>query len=105
MERIPRAVYTKEFRAEAAALVLRDGLSASAAAKRLSISKKTLDNWLALAKAGKLAAIGSNRSPVTEQEAELSRLRKELAETKMERDLLKKAAAYFAKESLPGTRS
>ena len=75
MERIPRAVYTKEFRAEAAALVLRDGLSASAAAKRLSISKKTLDNWLALAKAGKLAAIGSNRSPVTEQEAELSRLR------------------------------
>jgi len=95
MERIPRAVYTKEFRAEAAALVLRDGLSASAAAKRLSISKKTLDNWLALAKAGKLAAIGSNRSPVTEQEAELSRLR----------DLLKKAAAYFARESLPGTRS
>jgi len=35
---------------------------------------------------------------------ELGRVKKELAETKMERDLLKKAAAYFAKESLPGTR-
>lgn len=103
MEWMPKAVYTKEFRTDAAARVLRDGLSASAAAKRLSISKKTLDNWLALAKAGKLAAFGLNRSPVTEQEAELSGLRKVLAETKMERDLLKKAAAYLARESLPGT--
>lgn len=105
MERALKAVYTPEFRAEAVALVVRDRLKASEAARRLSISKKTLDNWLARAKTGKLAEVGSNRSPVTEQEAELSRLRKELAETKMERDLLKKAAAYFAKESLPGTRS
>jgi transposase len=105
MERVAKAVYTAEFRAEAVALVLRDGLKASEAARRLSISKKTLDNWLAQGRAGKLAAIGTNRAPVTEQEAELSRLRKELAETKMERDLLKKAAAYFARESLPGTRS
>jgi transposase len=105
MERIPKAIYTPEFRAEAVALVLRDGLKASEAARRLAISKKTLDNWLMRAKAGKLADIGSNRAPVSEQEAEISRLRKELAETRMERDLLKKAAAYFARESLPGTRS
>lgn len=105
MERAPKAVYTPEFRAEAVALVVRDGFKASEVARRLSISKKTLDNWLARAKTGKLAEVGSNRSPVTEQEAELSRLRKELSETKMERDLLKKAAAYFARESLPGTRS
>lgn len=105
MERIPKAVYTPEFRAEAVALVFRDGLKASEAARRLAISKKTLDNWLMHSKAGRLADIGSNRSPVSEQEAEISRLRKELAETRMERDLLKKAAAYFARESLPGTRS
>ena len=105
MERSPKAVYTPEFRKEAAELVLRDGLTASAAAKRLSISKKTLDNWITKAKVGKLAEIGSNRAPVTAQESELSRLRKELAETRMERDLLKKAAAYFARESMPGTRS
>ena len=39
-----------------------------------------------------------------ELEMELARTKKELAEVKMERDILKKAAAYFAKESLPGTR-
>lgn len=105
MERLPRAVYTKESRAEAAALILRDGRTVSRAAKRLSILTKTLDNWLALAKAVKLAVVGSNRLPVTEREAEFSRLRKELGEAKMERDLLKKAAACFARESLLGTRS
>jgi len=42
---------------------------------------------------------------VTDLEAENSRLRKELSETRMERDILKKATAYFARESLPGTRS
>jgi hypothetical protein len=42
--------------------------------------------------------------PLTEVEMELARTKKELAIVKMERDILKKAAAYFAKESLPGTR-
>ena len=42
---------------------------------------------------------------VSELEAENSRLRKELAEARQERDILKKATAYFARESLPGTRS
>jgi transposase len=41
---------------------------------------------------------------VVELEAENARLRKELTATKMERDIVKKAAAYFAQESLPGTR-
>ncbi len=55
-------------------------------------------------KAGKLGDIGKTRRPLTEIEMELARVKKELVETRMERDLLKKAAAYFAKESLPGTR-
>ena len=42
--------------------------------------------------------------PLTEVEMELARTKKELVEVKMERDILKKAAAYFARESLPGTR-
>jgi transposase len=55
--------------------------------------------------------VGKQRRPITEEEMEISRLKRELAELKMERDMLKKAAAYlcplgcFAKESLPGTRS
>jgi transposase len=55
-------------------------------------------------KAGRLGEIGKTYRPLTEIEMELARTRKELAEVKMERDILKKAAAYFARESLPGTR-
>ena len=50
-------------------------------------------------KEGKLAQVGQGQRVPTETEVELARLRKELAEVKMERDLLKKCAAYFAKES------
>jgi transposase len=56
------------------------------------------------AKAGKLGEVGKTYRPLTDIEMELARKRKELAEVKMERDILKKATAYFAKESLHGTR-
>jgi len=55
-------------------------------------------------KSGKLGDIGKTYRPLTEVEVELARVKKENAELKMERDILKKAAAYFARESLPGTR-
>ena len=55
-------------------------------------------------KAGKLGDVGKSYRPLTDVEMELARTKKELAEVKMERDILKKAAAYFARESLPGTR-
>jgi transposase len=58
-----------------------------------------LDNWVRAARAGTLSEIGKGLRIPTELELELSRLRKELAEVKMERDLLKKFATYFAKES------
>ena len=57
-----------------------------------------------LCKAGKLGDVGKSYRPLTDVEMELARTKKELAEVKMERDILKKAAAYFARESLPGTR-
>ena len=52
----------------------------------------------------KLGDVGKQQRPQTDIEIELARAKRELAEVKMERDILKKAAAYFAKESLPGTR-
>ena len=60
--------------------------------------------WVKVQKDGKLGDVGKARRPLTDIEMELARVKKELVETRMERDLLKKAAAYFAKESLPGTR-
>ena len=52
MQKIPKRIYTKEFKEEAAQLVLRDGLGQTEAARRLSISMKTLANWVAMAKHG-----------------------------------------------------
>jgi len=104
MEKIPHGRYTKEFREEAARLVLEDGLSSGEAAKRLSLPKSTLETWVRAAKAGKLGDVGRNRRPLTEIEVELAKVKRELTMVRMERDILKKAAAYFAKESLPGTR-
>lgn len=96
--------YTPEFRTEAVKLVTEQGLSQETAANRLSIPKGTLGNWVAAAKASTRPSAPGARS-ATELEAENARLRKELAETRLERDILKKATAYFARESLPGTRS
>jgi len=75
------------------------------AARRLSLRASTSGNWVKAHKAGKLGEIGKTQRPLTELEMELAKVKKELVETRMERGLLKKAAAYFAKESLPGTRS
>jgi len=81
-----------------------EGLSWGEAAQRLSLPTSTLANWVKAAKAGRLGEVGKKYRPLTEIEMELARTKKELAEVKMERDILKKAAAYFARESLPGTR-
>ena len=104
MKGIPQGRYTKEFRQEAVKLVMEEGLSWGEAARRLSLPTSTLANWVKAAKAGKLGDVGKSYRPLTEVEMELARTQKELAVVKMERDILKKAAAYFARESLPGTR-
>ncbi len=104
MKGIPQGRYTKEFRLEAVKLVLEEHLAWAEAARRLSLPTSTLANWVKAAKAGKLSDVGKKYRPLTEIEMELARVKKENAELRMERDILKKAAAYFAKESLPGTR-
>ena len=67
-------------------------------ARVLGIPKQTLRNWVRLAEKGELHGAGDR--PVSAEQMELARLRGELARVKMERDILKKATAYFAKESL-----
>jgi len=104
VKRIPEGRYTKKLRLEAVKLVMEEGLSWGEAARRLSLPTSTLANWVKAAKAGKLGDVGKNYRPLTEIEMELARTKKELATVKMECEILKKAAAYFARESLPGTR-
>jgi len=105
MERVPPQKYTTEFREQAVQLILEQKLTIPEAARRLSMSGKTLKNWVGRARRGQLATLGASRRPVTELEAEVSRLKRELVEARLERDILKKATAYFAKAQLPGTRS
>ena len=105
METLPRQTYTKEFREQAVRLVIEQELTVPEAARRLSMSSQTLSNWVFKARHGKLAGMDAHRKPVTDLEAEVSRLKRELAEARMERDILKKATAYFAKAQLPGTRT
>lgn len=100
MAKVPYGKYTNEFREEAVKLVVEGELSVAETARRLSLPKSTLENWLKKYRAGELGGIRKSRQPLSEVERELIRVKRELAQTKMERDLLKKAAAYFAKESL-----
>jgi transposase-like protein len=101
---IPRGKYTKEFREEAVKLITEEKLSYPEAGRRLQLAPTTIMNWVKASKAGKLGEIGKNYRPLTEVEIELARTKKELATVKMECEILKKAAAYFARESLPSTR-
>ena len=104
MKGVPQGRYTREFRQEAVKLVTEERLSLPEAALRLSLAPSTLGYWVKAQRAVKLGDVGKTYRPLTEVEMDLARTKKELAEVKMERDILKKAAAYFAKESLPGTR-
>ena len=92
-----RARYTLEFKLEAVRLV-KAGQEASVTARVLGIPKATLGNWVRLAENGELQGAGDR--PVSAEQMEVARLRAELARVKMERDILKKATAYFARESL-----
>jgi len=104
LKRGPQKRYTKEFREEAVKLVIEERISLPEAARRVSLPPSTLANWVKAFKEGRLGEVGKTYRPLTEIEMELARTKKELSDVKMERDILKKAAAYFAKESLPGTR-
>ncbi len=100
-ELIANRQYTDEFKVEAVRLA--ESMGGNQAAKRLGIPESSLWNWIRLSRAGKLkaaegAAVPVKRS-VMELEAENARLRRELTSTKLDLEIVKKAAAYFAKES------
>ena len=93
-----RRRYTKEFKLEAVQLVLSQGARASEVARNLGITSNMLYRWIREYKADTEHAfpgLGNLKEP----EKELQALRKELADTKMERDILKKALAIFSKPS------
>ena len=85
--------YTKDFKEEAVALVLQQGYSVTQAAKSLGIGASMLYKWKE-----KIEAQRNGVALVEDERDELKRLRKEVKELRMEKEILKKASAFFAKE-------
>jgi len=96
----PDRKYTEEFRAAAINQVIEGKRSVPQVARSLEMSDKTLANWVAKARKGQPLIKRQLTQPVSDVQAELTRLRQENARLKIEKEILKKAAAYFAKESM-----
>ena len=92
---MPRKTYTREFKLQALKMLTDQGLSVAEVARRLGVTEGCLRAWKTAAAEHGDAAFPGNGNP-TPAEDELRRLRAEVARLKAERDLLKKAAAYFA---------
>lgn len=97
-EKRKRPNYTEEFKKDAVNLVLEHGYNCHEAARRLGIPASNVSRWV---RQHRQDQQGINESGVSARElqAEIRRLKKENQQLEMERDILKKAAAFFAKES------
>ena len=93
----PRRTFTDEFKAGAVRLVLEEGRPLARVARELDLTETSLRSWIRQVRidAGK----GAPSAITSSEREELSRLRHENRVLKMERDILKKAAVFFAKES------
>jgi len=95
----PRRQYTRAFKLAAVKLITEQGRSVAEAARSLGVSEKQLRHWKAVLQVqGQQAFPGNGHLPAADDE--LRRLREENQRLRMERDILKKATAFFAKESL-----
>ena len=98
MKRVPKVAYTLEFKLEALRRV-RGGEPVRRIAREIGIPEQSIRNWIKAQAAGKLGSVEKGK-PISPEQMEISRLRAENARLKMETEILKKAAAYFARESL-----
>ena len=94
---IPHRVYTAEFKLEAVKLAEEVGVAE--AARRLDMPTSSIRNWMKPEARSRLTGEGNRRQPVSEAQAEITRLRREVASLNVDNEILRKAAAYFAKGS------
>jgi transposase len=92
----PRRSFTEEFKAGAVRLVLDEGKTVSQVGRDLDVAQSVIGNWAKQARADRS---NGKAGLTTEERAELVKLRREVRDLRLQRDILKKAAAFFAKES------
>jgi transposase-like protein len=97
MERRKRRTYTREFKAETVRLVVEGGRSIPDVARDLELTESALRLWVHQAEVD--AGRGKPGELTTAEREELQRLRREVKTLRLEREILKKAAAFFAKEN------
>jgi transposase len=97
-ERKPRRTYTKEFKMEAVRLAESRDSKTADIARNLGVSPNVLNRWAREFHADTQYSFPGH-GKMKEPEEELRQLRKELADTKIERDILKKALAFFSRQS------
>ncbi|MEQ1768088.1 MAG: transposase [Methylotenera sp.] len=90
--------FTLEFKQDAAKLVLEKGYTHQQASDSLGVSLSALGRWVRAERKPVSVAIGKNQPLNLAEQSELARLRKENEQLRMERDIIKKAAVFFAKE-------
>jgi len=94
----PRKKYTKSEKLEVVKLSLEEDQSVKELAERFEISENTVYNWRSKYTKHKEAAFpGKGNKTMTDSEREIARLKKELKEAQLERDILKKAVGIFSK--------
>jgi transposase len=94
--RRPRRQFTEEFKASVVRLVLEEGKAVRATARELDLTETAVREWVKRARADQTQG---RTGLTTAEREELTRLRKENRILQEERDILKKAAAFFAKQS------
>lgn len=97
MKKQTKREYSTEFRERTIKMVINSDKSTAQIAKDLGLKSSTLYSWMSNAKSGNVEDNGKNNEQLFD---ELKRLKKELVDVKEQRDILKKATAYFARESL-----
>ena len=92
-----RRSFKPEFKSEAVRLVLDEGRSVTSVAKDLDLTASSLFDWVERARADR--GVSKRGTLTTDEREELARLRKENRSLRLDREILKKAAAFFAKET------
>ena len=96
-QRRRRRSFSEEFKRDAVALVLEEDRSIADVARSLGIGETNLGNWVRQARIDR----GEREGLTTSERAELVELRREVSRLRMERELLKRATAFWVKESGP----